>query len=595
MKNFQRRCLALLLTGVMIFSAGGAAFAADIPDSKPPDIPNLKIEADDSSQSSPQQPPCPTVGCTLLVGHEGDCQFETGLEESDPSQGQEQGCALTEGCILPAGHEGECRTEEAPACICEPVMEESGVHTDPACPFFSVCTAMVSCTLPDGHEGDCQLPPPADQVLMTRQTVGNLEYELDEESLTAVVIGGTPTRGQLVILATVEAEGSTYRVTAIADRAFEGMTDSVSLTLPEGLERIGEGAFSMVPIQGTLQIPDSVTQLGARAFEGGSYQQIIIGDGLREIPANAFAYYSGSGDTRTIIRVILGSSMEHIEPTAFSGTEVTKLVVYSESEQLGDEIRSDDVLGWASLYFAGSVKRSADLQAQIDTVAEGETATIEISENYCIDETITIPAGKTITLYDQSGRTFTAVAEQIFEVSGTLILDSAKSDMLAANYYGAISTNPYQGSVAHVLDGGTLILKNGTFRGGTINGNYSGAVRVENGGTFQMEGGYIRDSQITNSTLTGAVSIDGGGSFQMSGGYIRNNRNSSTSAYSAGGVLLVGWSADSPYASMTLSGDAVIDDNSSAENGGGIHLIGNAKLEMSGGTIQRNRARGGAG
>ena len=235
MKNFQRRCLALLLTGVMIFSAGGAAFAADIPDSKPPDIPNLKIEADDSSQSSPQQPPCPTVGCTLLVGHEGDCQFETGLEESDPSQGQEQGCALTEGCILPAGHEGECRTEEAPACICEPVMEESGVHTDPACPFFSVCTAMVSCTLPDGHEGDCQLPPPADQVLMTRQTVGNLEYELDEESLTAVVIGGTPTRGQLVILATVEAEGSTYRVTAIADRAFEGMTDSVSLTLPREL------------------------------------------------------------------------------------------------------------------------------------------------------------------------------------------------------------------------------------------------------------------------------------------------------------------------------------------------------------------------
>lgn len=92
----------------------------------------------------------------------------------------------------------------------------------------------------------------------------------------------------------------------------------VSLELPEGLETIGQRAFSNCNlITGDLIIPDSVVSIGHYAFEKcvGFDGALVIGDGTRFIGNGAF-----TGDTNAIMKFTsldLGKSVEYIGHTAF--------------------------------------------------------------------------------------------------------------------------------------------------------------------------------------------------------------------------------------------------------------------------------------
>ena len=57
-------------------------------------------------------------------------------------------------------------------------------------------------------------------------------------------------------------------VVAIADEAFKGCTDLISITLPQNTIRIGEDAFNGCTGLTFIDIPAKVTYMGARAFEG---------------------------------------------------------------------------------------------------------------------------------------------------------------------------------------------------------------------------------------------------------------------------------------------------------------------------------------
>ena len=71
---------------------------------------------------------------------------------------------------------------------------------------------------------------------------------------------------EIVVPATVEYEGGTYRVTAIAAEAFYFNSKTTSVTLPDGLESIGSTAFFFARNITTLHIPDSVKTIGSMAF-----------------------------------------------------------------------------------------------------------------------------------------------------------------------------------------------------------------------------------------------------------------------------------------------------------------------------------------
>lgn len=73
--------------------------------------------------------------------------------------------------------------------------------------------------------------------------------------------------GEVIIPSIVKHKGTEYKVTQIGERAFLGCYDLTSVSLPEGIVSLEEGAFSDCGII-SIVIPNSVTQIGNGVFSG---------------------------------------------------------------------------------------------------------------------------------------------------------------------------------------------------------------------------------------------------------------------------------------------------------------------------------------
>ncbi len=130
--------------------------------------------------------------------------------------------------------------------------------------------------------------------------------------------------------------------------------------------------------------------------------------------------------------------------------------------------------------------------------------------------------------------------------------------------------------------GGAVLVNSGayfTMEGGIIESNnaiYGGGVYVD-GGTFTIEGGTIKNNKATHG---GGVYVNSG-TFIMSGGTITNN-----SASYGGGVRV--------YSGTFTLSDGTISKNTASYNGGGV--LSSGEFTMSGGMISNNTAsRSGGG
>lgn len=84
------------------------------------------------------------------------------------------------------------------------------------------------------------------------------------------------------------------------------------LTLPEGLEYVGSGAFTCANLTGNLRLPSTLKELGERqVFNGHFTGDLIIPEGVTTIPNMCFisAYFDG--------RLILPEGLAEIGPDAF--------------------------------------------------------------------------------------------------------------------------------------------------------------------------------------------------------------------------------------------------------------------------------------
>ena len=85
------------------------------------------------------------------------------------------------------------------------------------------------------------------------------------EVLSNYYLHNTPYSGSIVIPQTVEHDGNTYTVTALAETAFESCTTMTSLTLPPTIRSIGSHCFYNCSFT-TLQLPDSLRRIDDCAF-----------------------------------------------------------------------------------------------------------------------------------------------------------------------------------------------------------------------------------------------------------------------------------------------------------------------------------------
>lgn len=83
----------------------------------------------------------------------------------------------------------------------------------------------------------------------------------------------------------------------VGNTAFYGCTNLTVLTLAEGVEEIGDGAFSVCSSLEEVIFPSTVRTLGENAFMScAALRSVTLNDGLERIGSRAFAYCEALGD-----------------------------------------------------------------------------------------------------------------------------------------------------------------------------------------------------------------------------------------------------------------------------------------------------------
>lgn len=108
-----------------------------------------------------------------------------------------------------------------------------------------------------------------------------------------------------------------------------------SLTIGEGVTRIGDYAFMLCSFVTEVVIPESVTSMGDWAF---SYctglQEAYIGDGVTEIAAKAFA------ECTALKTVVIGKSIQRIGDQAFNTRSSRDQMTLEKITVLFDDVAS---------------------------------------------------------------------------------------------------------------------------------------------------------------------------------------------------------------------------------------------------------------
>lgn len=91
-----------------------------------------------------------------------------------------------------------------------------------------------------------------------------------------------------------------------------------SVIIPEGIQVIGDAAFSENAIVGTLTIPDSVNQVGSGAFSYNQIEKVHIGSSVTELGSSVFA-------NNFITELEGGQNLQDISGATFYGNNFTSL------------------------------------------------------------------------------------------------------------------------------------------------------------------------------------------------------------------------------------------------------------------------------
>ena len=268
----------------------------------------------------------------------------------------------------------------------------------------------------------------------------------------------------------------------------------------------------------------------------------------------------------------------------------------------------------------------AELQQAINDATEATE--IVLTADMQLTATVTVPAGKDITL--KGGvtltRTSTAIAFDIKEGASLtwedIILDGDAKD---TNYKSAVINNQGKltingGEIKNVRSNSAMVgivTAKGpnavlTMNGGSIHDNYmsnqfTNVVKITEGASFFMNGGDISNNTLEHSgssglnSAVGVEGIKGSSTMEMTGGTITGN----TAEY--GGILVGTYSTNYTmqnnfsnsahyYSTGTLNlKGGTISNNIAAVLGGGIAVNGTGILTMDGGTISGNKAPFGGG
>lgn len=159
----------------------------------------------------------------------------------------------------------------------------------------------------------------------------NLTYEYAGQATPAEYFTYTIANGECTIsgysgsasTVIVPAQIEGYPVTVIGNNAFL-YSNCSEIRLPDGIQSIGDNAFSFCQKLTTINIPQSVTSIGESAFRAShNLIEIILPNGLETIGSRAF------GGCSSLISIVIPNSVTSIGKSAFQECSSLTSVVLS--------------------------------------------------------------------------------------------------------------------------------------------------------------------------------------------------------------------------------------------------------------------------
>ena len=230
--------------------------------------------------------------------------------------------------------------------------------------------------------------------------IGDLYYNLDATSQTAEVTSqnsGEYYSGDIVIPSSVTYNSVTYIVTSIGYRAFYYCDGLTSVTIPNSVKSIGDGAFAYCPLT-SVTIPNSVTSIGEYAFRGCTgLTSVTIGNSVTSIGDEAFNGCSG------LTSVAIPNSVTSIGKYAFADCSgLTSVTIPSSVTSIGNGA-FDDCDGLTSVTIPNSVTsignsafRNCSGLTSIDVASD--------NSNYCSVDGVLLNKDKTTLIQYPGGK-----------------------------------------------------------------------------------------------------------------------------------------------------------------------------------------------
>lgn len=169
-----------------------------------------------------------------------------------------------------------------------------------------------------GYNGDY-----SDGDIVIPDTIGGLSVKEigDYAFVDKSHIGGPP------IISITVPDG----VTKIGKYAFEGCENLKSVSLPDGLISIGDRAFNFCTSLESVTIPESVTEIGNCAFGSCmSLTSINIPSNIKKINPSTF------GRCKNLKQLILPDGLTEIGSYAFGGCGITELIIPDTVTKIGE-------------------------------------------------------------------------------------------------------------------------------------------------------------------------------------------------------------------------------------------------------------------
>ena len=210
--------------------------------------------------------------------------------------------------------------------------------------------------------------------------VNGIVYALNPYNHDAAVFTGPQYAASVTIPSTISYEGSTYTVDdigieaffyrnalqsvtlpeglqTIGDGAFSGCSALQSVTLPEGLQNIGERAFSYCDALQSITLPEELQTIGESAFTNcTALQSVTLPEGLQSIEDYAFYW------CKSLQNIILPSTLQSIGTQGFAYCPLTDVYAYTTRPPVIDESTfSENAYATATLHVPSDV--TSDYQA----------------------------------------------------------------------------------------------------------------------------------------------------------------------------------------------------------------------------------------